>query len=77
MAIVQRSRRKPGEPIYLRRHIVALAFAVGMPIILLQLYKIYVGPISFGAQMGFVILVSVLAGVGLYLTYRASAQNQP
>jgi hypothetical protein len=43
----------------------------------LQLYKIYVGPISFGVQMGFVVLVSVLAGVGLYLTYRSSAQNQP
>jgi len=51
--------------------------AVGLPILLLQLYKIYVGPISFGAQMGFVILVSVLTGVGLYLTYRSSAQNQP
>ena len=74
---MQRGLRKPGEPIYLRRHMVALALAVGLPIIVLQLYKIYVGPISFGVQMGFVVLVSVLAGVGLYLTYRSSAQNQP
>ena len=69
--------RKPGEPIYLRRHMVALALAVGVPIVLLQLYKIYVGPIAFTVQMGFVILVSVLAGLGLYRMYRSSAQNQP
>ncbi len=70
-------RRKPGEPIYQRRHIIALALAVGLPVVLLQLYKIYVGPVSFGAQMGFGILVSVLAGIILYFTYRSSAQNQP
>ena len=74
MAIGQ---RKPGEPIYLRRHMVALALAVVLPIVLLQLYKIYMGPVSFGAQMGFGILISVLAGIVLYFTYRYSAQNQP
>jgi len=72
-----RGGRKPGEPIYLRRHMVALALAVGLPVVLLQLYKIYVGPVSFEAQMGFGILVSVLAGIVLYFTYRSSAQNQP
>jgi len=56
---------------------IALALAVGLPIVLLQLYKIYVGPIGFAVQMGFVILVSVLAGLGLYCMYRSSAQNQP
>lgn len=69
--------RKPGEPIYLRRHLVALVAAIGLPVVLLQLYKIYVGPVSFGAQMGFGILVSILAGIILYYTYRSSAQNQP
>jgi hypothetical protein len=69
--------RKAGEPIYLRRHVVALALAVSLPIVLLQLYKIYVGPISLGMQMGFVVLVSVLAGIVLYLTYRSSSQNEP
>jgi hypothetical protein len=69
--------RKPGEPIYLRRHMVALALAVGLPIILLQLYKIYVGPISFGVQMGIALIISVLVGIVLFLTYRSSAQNQP
>jgi multisubunit Na+/H+ antiporter MnhF subunit len=74
---VQRGGRKPGEPIYLRRHIIALGMAVGLPTVLLQLYKIYVGPVSFDAQMGFGILVSILAGLILYYTYRSSAQNQP
>ena len=70
-------RRKPGEPIYQRRHLIALILAVGLPVVLLQLYKIYVGPVSFGAQIGFGILVSILAGIILYYTYRSSAQNQP
>lgn len=56
---------------------VALALAVGLPIVLLQLYKIYVGPISFGWQMLLGIIISVLAGIVLYFTYRSSAQNQP
>lgn len=73
---MQLAGRKPGEPIYLRRHIIALALAVVLPIIALQFYKIFVGPISFGTQMGFGVIVSVLAGVILYLTYRSSAQNQ-
>ena len=55
---------------------IALALAVGLPIILLQLYKIYVGPISFAVQTGFGVLVSIFAGIVLYLTYRSSAQNQ-
>ena len=71
-----KSTRKPGEPIYQRRHLLALALAVGLPVVLLQLYKIYVGPVSFEAQIGFGILVSVLAGIILYYTYRSSAQNQ-
>lgn len=74
---MQRGGRKPGEPIYLRRHIIALILAVGLPVVLLQLYKIYIGPVSFDAQMGFGILVSILAGLVLYYTYRSSAQNQP
>jgi hypothetical protein len=71
-----KSTRKPGEPIYQRLHFLALALAVGLPVVLLQLYKTYVGPVSFGAQMGFGILVSIVAGIILYYTYRSSAQNQ-
>ena len=69
--------RKPGEPIYLRRHMVGLAFAICLPVLLLQLYKIYIGPISFGMQMAFSVMVSVLAGISLYVTYRTSARNEP
>ena len=69
--------RKPGEPIYLRRHMVGLVLAVSLPIVLLQLYKVYVGPISFGVQLAVGLIISVVAGVALYLTYRSSARNQP
>ena len=72
-----RGGRKPGEPIYLRRHVVALALAVGLPVVLLQLYKIYIGPVSFDAQIGFGLLVSILAGFILTRAYRSSAQNEP
>ncbi len=74
---MRRGGRKPGEPIYQRRHMIALVLAVGLPTVLLQLYKVYVGPVSFDAQMGFGILVSILAGLILYYSYRSSAQNQP
>ena len=56
---------------------VGLAFAICLPVLLLQLYKIYVGPISFGMQMAFSVMVSVLAGISLYVTYRTSARNEP
>ena len=69
--------RKPGEPIYLRRHMVALAMAVILPIVALQLYKIYVGRISFSVQMGLGVGIAVVAGLALYFAYRSSARNQP
>ena len=68
--------RKPGEPIYLRRHMVALALAVVLPIVVLQLYKIYVGRMSFGLQLGLAIAIAGLAGLALYYAYRSSARNQ-
>ena len=71
------SVRKPGEPIYLRRHMIALALAVILPIVLLQLYKIYVGQISFGTQMGIAVAIAAVAGLRLYFAYRSSACNQP
>lgn len=54
-----------------------LALAVALPLVLLQLYKVYVGPISFGVQLLVGILISVGAGMGLYLLFRSSAHNQP
>lgn len=69
--------RKPGEPIYQRRHMVGLALAVMLPLALLQLYKVYVGPIDFGTQLIVGFVISIVAGLALYRTYRSSAQNQP
>ena len=74
---MHRGVRKPGEPIYLRRHMVALALAVGVPIVALQMYKIYVGPIHFIVQIGLAVLTSVVAGLCLYVAYGSSARNEP
>jgi L-cystine uptake protein TcyP (sodium:dicarboxylate symporter family) len=74
---VGRGGRKPGEPIYLRRHMIALILAVILPLVILQLYKIYVGPLSFDFQVGIGLLLSVILGLALHLTYRSSAKNQP
>jgi len=77
MRAVGRGGRKPGEPIYLRRHMIALAGAVLSPIVLLQLYKILIGPLSLDVQLSVVLITSILAGLGLYFLYRASAKNEP
>jgi L-cystine uptake protein TcyP (sodium:dicarboxylate symporter family) len=69
--------RKPGEPIYQRRHIISLALAVALPLILLQLYKIYVGPLSFDLQLGVGLVFSVILGLALHFAYRSSAKNEP
>ena len=54
----------------------ALALAVVLPIVIVQLYKIYVGRISFGAQLGWAIAIAGIAGLALYFAYRSSARNQ-
>ena len=72
----KRGMRKPGEPIYLRRHVIALALAVGLPIIALQIYKIYRPP-SLHRPNWPGSLPSVVAGLWLYVSYRSSAQNEP
>lgn len=72
-----KSTRKPGEPIYLRRHVISLALAVILPLVLLQLYKMYVGPLSFDFQLGVGLFLSVILGLALHLVYRSSAKNQP
>ena len=72
-----KSTRKPGEPIYLRRHIISLALAVILPLVLLQLYKMYVGPLSFDFQLGVGLFLSVILGLALHFAYRSSARNEP
>ena len=54
----------------------ALAIAVILPILALQLYKIYVGRIGFGVQLAVALLISLVAGLSLYFSYRSSARNQ-
>ena len=70
-------KRKPGEPIYLRRHIVGLALALVSPILLPLLYHNYVGPLSFATRFIAGLLIALIGSITLYFTYRASAQNQP
>ena len=70
-------RRKPGEPIYLKRHIVGLAVAVIAPILLPLLYHRYIAPLSFSTIFIASLIIALIGSIVLYLTYRSSAQNEP
>jgi hypothetical protein len=69
--------RKPGEPIYLKRHMLGLALAVVFPILLPLLYHRYIGPLSFATRFVATLIIALIASIVLYFTYRASAQNEP
>jgi hypothetical protein len=69
--------RKPGEPIYLKRHMLGLALAVVFPILLPLLYHRYIGPLSFATRFVAALLIAVVGAIALYFTYRASAQSEP
>lgn len=69
--------RKPGEPIYLKRHMLGLALAVVSPILLPLLYHRYFGPLSFTTRFVAGMLIALLGCIALYFTYRSSAQNEP
>ncbi len=71
------SKRKPGEPIYLRRHMVALALAVLSPLVIPRLYEIAVGPVSFATRMISGVVIAAAAGLWLYFLFRDSARNEP
>ena len=70
-------KRKPGEPIYLNRHMLGLALALVAPILLPLLYHRYVGPLSFSTQFVATLIIALIGSIVLYFTYRASAQNEP
>lgn len=72
-----RGGRRPGEPIYLRQHIIALAGAVAVPVVAVQLYKLLFGPPSFDTLLLIVTITSILAGLVLHILFRSSAQNEP
>ena len=70
-------KRKPGEPIYLKRHMVGLTLAVISPILLPLLYDRYIGPLSFTTQFIATLIIAVGGAIVLYFAYRSSAQNEP
>jgi hypothetical protein len=70
-------KRKPGEPIYLKRHMLGLALAVISPILLPLLYDRYIGQLSFATRFVATLIFAVGGAIALYLTYRSSAQNEP
>ena len=70
-------RRKPGEPIYLKRHMLGLALAVASSILLPLLYHRYVGPLSFTTILIASLIISLIGSIALYFTYRSSAQSEP
>jgi len=70
-------KRKPGEPIYLKRHMLGLALALISPILLPLLYHRYIAPLSFTTILVAGLLISLIGSIALYFTYRSSAQNEP
>jgi uncharacterized membrane protein HdeD (DUF308 family) len=69
--------RKPGEPIYLRRHMIGLAAAILVPVALLYLYERSIGPLRFTVRLAVGLAIAGVAGIALYLTCRSSAKNEP
>lgn len=70
-------RRKPGEPIYLRRHMLALLLAVLAPLVIPRLYELAVGPLSFAGRLASGVVIAAAAGLWLYFLFRDSARNEP
>jgi hypothetical protein len=70
-------KRKPGEPIYLKRHILGLALAVIAPILLPLLYHRYIAPVSFATIFVASLIIALIGSIALYFAYRSSAQNEP
>jgi hypothetical protein len=70
-------KRKPGEPIYLKRHMLGLALAVISPSLLPLLFDRYIEPLSFATRFVAALIIAVGGAIALYFTYRSSAQNEP
>jgi uncharacterized membrane protein (DUF4010 family) len=69
--------RKPGEPIYLKRHMLGLALAILAPILLPLLYHRYIAPLTFDTIFIAGLLIALIGSIALYFAYRSSAQNEP
>lgn len=69
--------RKPGEPIYLWIHLIALALVVAATVVLPRFVELFVGPLSFGTRALAGLCIAVAGGIALYLLYNSSARNEP
>jgi hypothetical protein len=70
-------KRKPGEPIYLGRHMLALGLAIICPGALPHLYHVLIAPITMETRLLAGFLIAVGAGLALVRLYSASAKNEP
>ncbi len=68
--------RKPGEPIYLRKHLLALVATVVATVAVPRLYEMAVGPLTLEGQFLFGLVVAVLGGVGLTVVFRPTSENE-
>ena len=69
--------RKPGEPIYLWIHLLALLLVMGAAVALPRAAEFVVGPLSFGTRALAGVGIAVAGGIALYLLYNSSARNEP
>ena len=65
--------RKPGEPIYLRVHLIALALVLLATVALPRAAEFFLGPLSFGTRALAGIAIAVAGGIALYVLYNSSA----
>ena len=72
-----RLMRKPGEPIYLRIHFLALIVVIASAVALPRLAEVFVGPLHFGTRVFSGLAIAVVGGIALYLLYSPSARNEP
>ncbi len=76
-AEILRRMRKPGEPIYLRVHLIALALVLLATVALPRAAEFFLGPLSFGTRALAGIAIAVAGGIALYMLYNSSARNEP
>ena len=69
--------RKPGEPIYLCIHLLALLLVIVATVALPRVAEFVVGPLSFGTRALAGLGIAVAGGIALYLLYNSSARNEP
>jgi len=70
-------KRKPGEPIYLGRHMLALGVAIICPGAIPQLYHALIAPITMEVRLLAGLCIAVVAGLALVRFYSTTARNEP